>query len=203
MAGPVDEPGQQRPGETLQRRLPGVRGAELERRDSEPVAALLGQVDDEALAARTASRWYVVDRGRSRSRAIVAAGTGPGCAARWRRTPSACSAAGTWLAIARSSRPVSPGVPFWSRCGRAGTTTVGGAARGLGSQTGSHARPSSLTGCGCAMGHVSTQGTESIQVAETSRPSNDVVTVGVGPVAPADVVAVARHGAPIRLGDER
>ncbi|MGH3463756.1 MAG: aromatic amino acid lyase, partial [Kribbellaceae bacterium] len=30
----------------------------------------------------------------------------------------------------------------------------------------------------------------------------DVVTVGVGPLSPEDVVAVARYGAPVRLDDQ-
>ena len=48
----VDEAPEQRAGHALQRRLALVRGPELEGRDAEAVAALLGQVGDEALLAK-------------------------------------------------------------------------------------------------------------------------------------------------------
>ena len=46
------------------------------------------QVGDEAWSRSTASRWYVVERGSANARATPAAGTGPACIARWRRTRS-------------------------------------------------------------------------------------------------------------------
>ena len=60
-AGRLDEPGQQRPADPLQRRLPGVGGPQLEGGDAEPVPALLGQVDDEALVGEHPQQ--VVDAG--------------------------------------------------------------------------------------------------------------------------------------------
>ena len=54
----VDEPAEHGAGDPAQRLLARVGGAELEGRDAEAVAALLGQVDDEAAVAQsTASRW--------------------------------------------------------------------------------------------------------------------------------------------------
>ena len=50
--GGVDEPAEHGAGDPAQRLLARVGGAELERRDPEPVAALLGQVHDEALVAQ-------------------------------------------------------------------------------------------------------------------------------------------------------
>jgi len=48
VADRVDQPGQHGPGEPGQRFLAGVGAADLERAHAEPVAPLLGQVDDEA-----------------------------------------------------------------------------------------------------------------------------------------------------------
>ncbi len=49
LAGPVDQLGERPPGDALQRPLPRVAAADLERRHPEPVAVLVGQVHDEAL----------------------------------------------------------------------------------------------------------------------------------------------------------
>ena len=57
--GRVDQPGEDRPGDPLQRLLPGVRRAQLEGGHAQAVAALLGQVGHEALAAQ--HRQQVVD----------------------------------------------------------------------------------------------------------------------------------------------
>jgi hypothetical protein len=46
--GAVDEPGERHPGDSLQRRLAGVAGGELVGRDAQAVAALVGEVHDEA-----------------------------------------------------------------------------------------------------------------------------------------------------------
>ena len=55
---PVDEVGQRHPGDPLQRRLAAVAGAELVGGEAEGVAALLGQVGDEAVARPAwPSRW--------------------------------------------------------------------------------------------------------------------------------------------------
>ena len=63
VGGGVHEPAEHRAGDPAQRLLARVGRAELERRDAEPVAALLGQVHDEALVAQ--HREQVVD-GRAR-----------------------------------------------------------------------------------------------------------------------------------------
>ena len=79
-------------GDPAQRVLAQVGGADLVGADAEPVATLLGQVDDEALvdAGRSAGG-RCVERGRPRSRAIALAGWG----AAWRaRSLRRCSA---WL----------------------------------------------------------------------------------------------------------
>ena len=47
--GAVDEVGEQPAADPLQRLLAAVAAADLERRDAEAVAVLVGQVDDEAL----------------------------------------------------------------------------------------------------------------------------------------------------------
>ena len=48
LPGAVDQPAQQRPGQPLERVVPQVGRAQLERADPEPVPALLGQVRHEA-----------------------------------------------------------------------------------------------------------------------------------------------------------
>ena len=97
--------GPRQPGERL---LPQVRGAELERGDAEPVAALLGQVHDEAVLARArragGRRSSAAGRARGRARP---AGTGPGWRARRRRSAQRpASAAGTVRHAAASVRAV-------------------------------------------------------------------------------------------------
>src|SRR3954453_3124645 len=110
------------------------------------------------------------------------AGSGPACRARWVRMPSVCSAAGTWLRL------------LARRC--AGTVTVLSVHAGLVSQTVPTSRTSSPPrdgGCMDAM-------TDTLhRTTSTAAPTQ--VTVGVGPVSPSDVVAVARHGAGVRLDD--
>jgi hypothetical protein len=67
----VDEPAQHGAGDPAQRLLARVGRAELERREPEPVAPLLGQVDDEALLAQHGEQ--VVD-GRPRQREVASDG---------------------------------------------------------------------------------------------------------------------------------
>ena len=95
LADLVDERGQRPPGDPLQRLLPGVAGADLERGDADAVALLLGQVDDEALLDHGGQE--VVGRGARIPTAAVTRsnGTGSGCAARNRSTRSARVAEGT------------------------------------------------------------------------------------------------------------
>ena len=76
----VDQPGQDRAGQAWQRFLPGVGGADLERAHAEAVAALLGQVDDEAgghelgeqVVGRRAGQAEVARQGRGRDGAGLA-----------------------------------------------------------------------------------------------------------------------------------
>ncbi len=56
----VDEPGEDRPGQALQRRLPRVGGTQLEGGDAEPIAPLLRVVGDVAVLLR--DRQQVVGR---------------------------------------------------------------------------------------------------------------------------------------------
>ena len=86
----VDQPAEHGAGDPAQRLLARVGRAELERRDPEPVAALLGQVHDEALVAEHPEQVVDVERGSPRSRAIAAAGIGP------RGEPSSFSTPSAW-----------------------------------------------------------------------------------------------------------
>ena len=119
MGGRGDEPGEHRLGDPAQRVLAQVGAAELVGADAEPVAALLGQVHDEALvAASTLSRWYVVElRGSPRSRAIADAGSGAAWRASSLSSCSAWAAAGAFSSQIRDStaeRCLRAGAPRWS-----------------------------------------------------------------------------------------
>ena len=102
------QPREQRPGQPLQRVVAQVRRAELEDADAQPVAPLLGQVGDEAVAPR--ARPAAGRRSTAAGRAPAptdAAGSGAGWRARTRRTATARVTAGT-CRVGRSSRAPSP-----------------------------------------------------------------------------------------------
>ena len=186
VGGRGDEPGEHGLRDPAQRVLAQVGAAELVRADPEPVAALLGQVDDEALVdehaqqvVRRAAREPEVarDRGR-RQRRGMAGEQLEAAAARGRRRERSC------VSDARRYRAPRVGA---GRCGRHGEAArrerSGGAVSDLRQYRGEFL---------CAGG----------------RPWSDAVmfrspvTVGVGAPSLEDVVAVARDGAPVELSAE-
>ena len=97
VAGAVDQSHEGPAREALQGLLAGVSAADLEGRDAQPVAMLVGEVGDKPSSIIVPMRWYAVERGRPTARAIRSSGTGSVWLARKRRTRSARAAAGTWL----------------------------------------------------------------------------------------------------------
>ena len=165
--GRVDQAGQDRPGDPLQRLLPGVRRAELERGDAQPVAALLGQVGDEALAAQ--HRQQVVD---ARAGQAEVAGDRGG---RHRLGVPRDAAAGRRAPDRRRRRWAS------AQCLRSETQpAAGGCAAAVGARWNGWHEP-------LARHHRTRRHRR-----QPPRPS----PWAPAPVSFADVVAVARHGAP-------
>ena len=105
------EPLEQRPPQPLQRVVPQIRRAQLERRDAKAVTALLRQVRDEAGGDQLGEQWYVVDRGSPSSRAAVAADTGPARPASSRSKASPRRSAGTSLLAPTTGTLHEPATP--------------------------------------------------------------------------------------------
>ena len=118
--GAVDEGGERTAGDPAQRLLPGVAGADLEGRDAEAVAPVVGRCTTKPSSIIVLTRWYAVLRGRSHARMIRSSGTGSGWLARKRSTRRVREAAGTWLIRpARSGASLRRGGSLrWHRCSR-------------------------------------------------------------------------------------